>query len=175
MVSLSWLSWLRHYIQATRYDGDFLKISEVVWRTKQGQMRKIIPLSGAPFYTSQFALGTRWCLQLCLNGDGFGKGTHLSFFLTIKRGEYNTLLSWPFEQVVTLMLLDIVQAFRPEPPSSSFWQPKTKINISSGCPKFAPLSVLNNPSYVRNDTSISFLIVQSYFSCFCFKTSSLLV
>ena len=74
------------------------------------------------------------------------------------RGEYDALLSWPFQQMVTLMLLDqdkrknVVQCFRPEPSSSSFWQPKTEMNVASGCPKFAPLSVLDNPSYTRSDT-----------------------
>ena len=92
--------------------------------------RKTISLCSAPFYTSRF--GYKMCLWLYLNGDGAGKGTHLSFFLTIMRGEYDALLSWPFQQMVTLMLLDqdkrknIVQAFRPEPSSSSFWQPKTE-------------------------------------------------
>ena len=60
--------------------------------------------------------------------------------------------------MVTLTLLDqdkrknIVQAFRPKRSSSSFPQPKTEINIASGCDKFAPLSVLSHPSYVIYDT-----------------------
>ena len=118
-------------------------------------MGKTISLYSAPFFTSRF--GYKLCLRLYLNGDGAGKGTHLSFFLTIMKGEYDALLNWPFQQMVTLMLLDqdkkknIVQAFRPEPSSSSFWQPKTEMNIASGCPKFAPLSVLSNPSYVIKD------------------------
>ena len=47
---------------------------------------------------------------------------------------------------------NIVQAFRPDPSSPSFCQPKTEMNIASGCPKFAPLSVLSHLSYVKNDT-----------------------
>jgi len=38
-----------------------------------------------------------------MDGDGSGKGTHLSF-LTIMRREYDALLTWPFKQAVTLML-----------------------------------------------------------------------
>jgi hypothetical protein len=26
------------------------------------------------------------------------------------------------------------------------------MNVASGCPKFAPLSILDNPSYVKDDT-----------------------
>ena len=39
-----------------------------------------------------------------MDGDGSGKGTHLSFFLTVMKGEYDALLQWPFKQTVTLML-----------------------------------------------------------------------
>ena len=41
-----------------------------------------------------------------MDGDGSGKGTHLSFFLTLMRGEYDALLTRSFRQTVTLMLLD---------------------------------------------------------------------
>ena len=146
-----------HTLQATSYNGEFIwKIPEVARRTKEAIIGKTIFVYSTPFFTSRF--GYRMCLRLYLNGDGTGRGTHLSFLLTIMKGEYDTLLSWPFQQMVTLMLLDhnkkndIVQAFRPEPSSPSFWQPKTEMNVASGCPKFASLSVLNNPSYVRNDT-----------------------
>ena len=27
-----------------------------------------------------------------------------------------------------------------------------EINVASGCPKFAPLSILDNPSYIKDDT-----------------------
>ena len=144
-------------LQATSYNGEFIwKIPEVARRTREAQMGKTLSLYSAPFFTSRF--GYRLCLRVYLNGDGAGKGTHLSFFLTIMRSEYDGLLKWPFQQMVTLLLLDqdkranIVQAFRPEPSSSSFQKPKTAMNIASGCPKFAPLSVLSNPSYVKEDT-----------------------
>ena len=59
---------------------------------------------------------------------------------------------------MSLTLLDqdggknIAQAFKPEPTSSSFQRPRNEMNIASGCPMFAPLSVLNNASYVKDDT-----------------------
>ena len=93
-----------------------------------------------------------------MDGDGSGKGTHLSLFLTLMRGEYDVLLPWPFKQTVTLMLLDqdkqedIFQSFRPDPFSSSFQKPTNEMNVASGCPKFAPLSILENPSFVKDDT-----------------------
>ena len=71
-----------------------------------------------------------------MDGDRDGKETHLSFFLTLMRGEYDALLPWPFKQTVTLMLLDqdrqkdIVQSFRPEPTSSSFQRPRNEMSIA---------------------------------------------
>jgi len=99
------------------------------------------------------------CLRIYLNGDGMGKGSHLSVFFVVMRGNYDALLRWPFRQKVTLMLLShnqrdhVVDAFRPDPTSSSFKKPTTEMNIASGCPLFASLDVLDNPSsgYVKDD------------------------
>ena len=39
-----------------------------------------------------------------MDGDGSGKGTHLSFFLTLIRGEYDALVTWPFRQTAAMTL-----------------------------------------------------------------------
>jgi len=99
------------------------------------------------------------CLRMYLNGDGMGKGSHLSIFFVVMRGMFDALLRWPFRQKVTLMLLSqhqrehVVDAFRPDPTSSSFKRPTTEMNIASGCPLFASLDVLDSPSngYVKDD------------------------
>ena len=143
-------------MQATSYNGNFVwKINEVQRRIQEAKSSKVISLYSAPFYTSRY--GYKLCLRLYMDGDGSGKGTHLSFFLTIMRGEYDALLTWPFRQSVTLALInqdkqrDVVQSFRPEPSSSSFQRPRKEMNVASGCPMFAPVSVLNNPSFVKDD------------------------
>jgi len=41
-----------------------------------------------------------------LNGDGNGKGTHLSIFMEIQPGEYDALLPWPFAHEFTFTLFD---------------------------------------------------------------------
>ena len=141
----------------TGYNGTFIwKIPEVRKRRGEARSGRTISLYSAPFYTSRH--GYKMCLRLYMDGDGSGKGTHFSFFLTLMRGEYDALLPWPFRQTVTLMLLDqdkqkdIFQSFRPDPSSSSFQRPIHEMNVASGCPKFAPLSILDNPSYVKDDT-----------------------
>ena len=160
------LALLVQTLQATSYNGQFIwKIPEVAQRTQEAKSGKTISLYSAPFYTSQF--GYKLCLRLYLDEDGSGKGSHLSFFLTIMRGEYDALLPWPFGQMVTLMLLDqvgkkhVIQCFKPEATSSSFWRPESDMNVASGCPKFAPLSVLSNPSYVRDDTMFFKVLIET--------------
>ena len=144
-------------LQATSYSGVFVwKIPEVKRRRQEAKMGRTISLYSAPFYTSRH--GYKLCLRLYMDGDGSGKGSHLSFFLTVMRGEFDSLLQWPFKQTVSLMLLDqdrqrdVIQSFRPEPSSASFQRPRMEMNVASGCPNFAPLSVLDNPSYVKEDT-----------------------
>lgn len=152
------LALLVQTLQATSYSGTFIwKIPEVTRRREEAMSGKTVSLYSAPFYTSRF--GYKLCLRVYMDGDGSGKGTHLSFFITIMKGEYDALLQWPFNQMVTLMLLDqssskkhIVQCFKPEPTSSSFWRPQSDMNVASGCPKFVSLSVLNDSSYVKDDT-----------------------
>ena len=144
-------------LQATSYSGVFVwKIPEVARRRQEAKTGRTISLYSAPFYTSRH--GYKLCLRLYMDGDGSGKRSHLSFFFTIMRGEFDSLLQWPFKQTVSLVLLDqdrqrdIVQSFRPEPASASFQRPRMEMNVASGCPNFTPLSVLDNPSYAKEDT-----------------------
>lgn len=44
------------------------------------------------------------CLRIYLNGDGTGRGTHLSLFFVVMRGHSDALLKWPFNQKVTLIV-----------------------------------------------------------------------
>lgn len=41
------------------------------------------------------------CLRLYFNGDGTGRGTHLSLFFVVMRGKCDALLKWPFSQKVS--------------------------------------------------------------------------
>ncbi|KAK2566056.1 TNF receptor-associated factor 2 [Acropora cervicornis] len=87
------------------------------------------------FYTSRY--GYKMCERIYLNGDGMGRGTHISLSFVVMRGEYDAILRWPFGQKVTFMLLDqdnvehVIDAFRPDPNSSSFQRPRRETNIAS--------------------------------------------
>ena len=97
------------------------------------------------------------CIQAYLNGDRIGFSTHLSVFFMLMRGEYNPILKWPFKSKVSLVLLDqnmrqhIVQTFILKLESSLFHRPRLDMNLGSGCPHFAKLSVLDEGNYVTNN------------------------
>ena len=116
---------------------------------------KTVSLYSPVFYTGHHGYKLR--VRIYLNGDGLGKGTHISLFFVVCKGRYDALLSWPFRQKVTMMILDqdniehVVDSFRPDPHSSSFQKPKNEMNVASGCPFFMPLAHLDTRSYVRDD------------------------
>ena len=115
------------------------------------------------FYTSQF--GYKMCARIYMNGDGFGKGTHISLFFVVMKGEYDALLPWPFQKKITMMLLDqnngehMIDAFRSDPESSSFQRPKNNMNVASGSPLFMPLNGLSNRAFVKEETMFIKIIV----------------
>ncbi|XP_020896332.1 TNF receptor-associated factor 3 isoform X1 [Exaiptasia diaphana] len=142
----------------------------LVWKVDQMARRHADATSGRqvsfyspPFYTDPH--GYKMCARIYLNGDGMGKGTHISLFFVIMRGEYDPLLKWPFRQKVTMMLLDqdneehVIDAFRPDPSSSSFQKPRGAMNIASGCQMFCPHSELQRHAYIRDDVMFIKIIV----------------
>ena len=141
---------------ASTHNGAFLwRIPEMKRRIRDAKLGRITSIYSPPFYTGRN--GYKMCIRAYLNGDGTGEGTHLSIFFVLMRGEYDPLLEWPFDHKVSLILVDqdqkkhLVQTFKPNTQSSSFQRPKCDMNVASGCPEFAKLSVLDNPSYVKDD------------------------
>uniref|UniRef100_A0A665TGG0 TNF receptor-associated factor n=1 Tax=Echeneis naucrates TaxID=173247 RepID=A0A665TGG0_ECHNA len=145
-------------MSATTFDGIFVwRISDFAKKRQDAIAGRAPAMFSPAFYTSKY--GYKMCLRIYLNGDGTGRGSHLSLFFVVMRGLSDALLKWPFNQKVTLMLLDqsnrehIIDAFRPDVTSSSFQRPVSEMNIASGCPLFCPLSKLDTKnSYIRDDT-----------------------
>ena len=136
------------------------KVNDLTRRTREARLGRTLSLYSPPFYTSPH--GYRVCLRAYLNGDGSGRGTHVSLYVVIMKSEYDDLLSWPFAYTVHLSLINQVEPlnksrsvyrqFTPSASSSSFQKPQDTFNIASGFPEFAPVSVLNDPLYSKNDT-----------------------
>ncbi|NWX06381.1 TRAF2 factor, partial [Caloenas nicobarica] len=147
------------FSEQASYDGVFLwKITDVGRKLQDSVTGRTVSLYSPAFYTAKY--GYKVCLRVYLNGDGTGKGTHVSLFFVVMKGDYDALLPWPFRHKVTFMLLDqnnrehIIDAFRPDLTSASFQRPVNDMNVASGCPLFLPLSKLQSPkyAYVKEDT-----------------------
>ncbi|XP_073465454.1 TNF receptor-associated factor 3 isoform X3 [Aquarana catesbeiana] len=154
-------------LETASYNGVLIwKIRDYKRRKQEAVMGKTLSLYSQPFYTGYF--GYKMCARVYLNGDGMGKNTHLSLFFVIMRGEYDSLLPWPFKQKVSLMLMDqgpsrrhLGDAFKPDPNSSSFKKPTGEMNIASGCPVFVAQTVLENGTYIKDDTIFIKVIVDT--------------
>ena len=55
-----------------------------------------------PFYT--YTRGYKMCLKVYANGEGDGKGTHVSVYANVMRGAFDGNLKWPFQGRVVLQL-----------------------------------------------------------------------
>ncbi|KAL5011673.1 hypothetical protein ScPMuIL_010224 [Solemya velum] len=146
-------------LELSSYDGSLLwKLPDFGKKRIEAIKGKTTSIYSPVFHTSR--TGYKMCARLYPNGDGMGKGTHVSLFFVLMRGHYDDILTWPFQERVTFMLLDqngkdhVVDSFRPDPSSSSFKKPVSEMNIASGCPLLLPLVRLDDQStgYVKNDT-----------------------
>ncbi|WP_163370803.1 hypothetical protein [Endozoicomonas acroporae] len=135
----------------------------LLWKIDQFDAKRSDAISGKTnilfspvFFTDVF--GYKLCAKLYLNGDGFGKDSHISLFLVVMKGDYDETLDWPFRHKVNFTIRgpsrdeDVHDSFRPDPDSSSFQRPKKNYNIASGCPCLLKLTRENLDKYVKNNT-----------------------
>ena len=154
-------------LERATYNGILLwKIDDFNRRRREAVDGVTLSLYSTPFYTSRH--GYKMCARVYLNGDGLGKGTHLSFFFVIMRGPFDALLVWPFKQKVTLTLINqagkkhVTDSFRPDPHSSSFQRPGRKeMNIASGCPMFIRVEHLLNGGFIKDDCIFLRIVVDT--------------
>ena len=144
-------------IENSNHDGTMVwKVPQFSQRMEDAKSGKYTSIFSLPFYTSRY--GYKMCLRLYILGDGIGKGSHMSLFFVIMRGEFDNILQWPFTHKVSFRLInqtggrDIVDTFQPDPMSSSFRKPKNDMNIASGCPRFVSHDDLHNGGYIVEDT-----------------------
>ena len=130
-------------------------VPQACQKFRDAKIGNISSIYSPPFYSKRN--GYKMCIKAYLNGTDSGEGTHLSVFFVLMKGKYDSLLQWPFNHDVSLILVDqdrkkdLVQTFKPDPQSSAFKRPKTNMNIAIGYEEFADLSVLDRTSYVKDD------------------------
>ena len=144
-------------IENSNYDGTMVwKIPQFSQRMTDAQSGKYTSIFSLPFYTGRY--GYKMCLRLYILGDGIGKGSYMSLFFVLMKGEFDNILQWPFTHKVTFKLInqgtgrDVVDTFQPDPMSSSFKKPRSDMNIASGCPRFVSHSDLQSGGYIVEDT-----------------------
>ena len=138
-------------------NGVFIwKIPDIRRRFRDAMEGRTISLYSPPFYTSPH--GYRMCVRTYLNGDGIGKGTHMSVFFVLMRSEHDSLLTYPFKQSVRFTLVNqanpassITEAFVPDLSSPSFQRPEKDMNVASGFPKFARQSILHDENFTQGN------------------------
>ena len=114
------------------------------------------------------------CLKVYASGIGMSKGTHVSMFVHLMRGEFDDHLKWPFRRDIAVQLLNqlgegedhaLVIPFTERTPDDSAGRVIAGDRGESGCgiPKFVSHSILREPPkttrrYLMND-------------CLCFRVS----
>ncbi|XP_044199562.1 TNF receptor-associated factor 5 [Thunnus albacares] len=148
-------------LEATSYDGKLIWKIQDFRKKQEAEAKGQSPcLSSVPFHTGR--CGYKMAVKAYLNGDGEGRGTHLSLYVVLMPGDFDALLPWPFKQTVCLSVLDQSGAgnhrslsFRPDPTSKSFQRPAADGNVAVGFSCFIPLNKLETPqnaAYVIDDT-----------------------
>ncbi|XP_003388778.1 PREDICTED: TNF receptor-associated factor 5-like [Amphimedon queenslandica] len=119
------------------------------------------------FYTSPG--GYKMSLRVDPNGNGKGKGTHVSCFMCLEAGEYDDTLEWPFQGEVTIELLNQLEDKNHKKENVSFdestpGQGKERVNegrntVGMGHQKFIPheawefeYNPFTNCQYLKDDS-----------------------
>jgi len=144
---------------------------ELLWRIdgyskrfQSAQKDEDIEITSPAFYTHRH--GYKLQLSAFLNGNGSGLNTHVSLYIRVLPGEYDSLLEWPFTHDVTFRVLDqgdplsskrqhITVRFSPDPTWKNFQQPKANNDDDStlgfGYPKFVSHKELKDHNYLMGN------------------------
>ncbi len=109
-------------------------------------------LFSQPFFLEKYRY--KVCLQVSMDGIGGS----LSVFVHIMKGDFDSILDWPFEHRIAVKVKnqqqenDIVHIVRPE--STDIQKPEVDQNITFGTRNFPTYSALLTGGFVRDDSII---------------------
>ena len=112
-----------------------------------------------PFYAHP--MGYKMCLNVDAKGWDTGKGTHVSVFVFLMRGEFDDQLQWPFRGSVTIQLLNqrggeghhehtVLFNFQTPDKAACRVTVGKRAGTGLGTPRFIARSMLR-PNYLQND------------------------
>ena len=102
-------------------------------------------------------------LRIDLNGYGPGKGTHVSVFFQLMKGEFDDILEWPFDKLVTVVIIHPDDKYKYDKfvledavkykgnPLRSFQKPVKNQNEALGFAKIISHKKLHADDFVKND------------------------
>jgi len=116
------------------------------------------PIYSGPFQTSQwgYKVGTSMAIQM----NEKSKRGFISVSFIIFRGDYDSILQWPFPYPVTLCLVDlrgkqkhVIHSIRPDSRTAIFGRPLDDANVPYQIAEFCPVQKLieNGNNYVSDD------------------------
>ena len=148
----------------TSRDGVLVwKVQGVAAKMEEAKGSDGLELVSLPFFTSN--CGYKLQASLFLGGNGGGEDTHMSIYIKVLPGDFDSILKWPFKHTVSFTLLDqnpdrnsavnIVESFIPDPNWPNFSRPCTVEDpdqLGFGFPKFVPHGMLEVRNYIKDDT-----------------------
>lgn len=152
-------------LQATSVDGSLTWIIPKLEQKRDESESGVTPYIVSPsFHTSKS--GYKACAHFYAAGDGDGKGTHLSLYLSIVKGSFDAVLEWPFSRRVKFIVMSqkpgrqsIVKTFKPGP--STFPRPISAKGIAVGYAQLAPQSLLRDQDFVVDDVLYLKIIIDT--------------
>ena len=138
--------------KAKSFTWKIQNFSQEVRRAKQGGIFKT--LKSDPFYTER--CGYKMQLLLYPNGAKSAENTHISLYHSVIKGEYDALLTWPFNTAVKFTLIDQQSIFQQNVDYSFTHnvteRPKENSHSSLGTHEFVAHEKLKTRRYLVDDT-----------------------
>lgn len=104
--------------------------------------------------------GYKMRLQVSLNGQGDGEGTHMSVFFQLMKGKLDDYLKWPFDKLIDFVLIhqdDQSKYVTAKVETDkfkeikSFQKPVNYCNKGWGYAKFVSLKELHDGGFIKGD------------------------
>ena len=159
---------LKNAQEAIRKLQEKLHTRKMVWKIdefsrimREAKRELKMKIESDPFYTE--IPGYKLKALFFPNGCGSGRNTHLSVSIVVMKGEYDAILSWPFNMKVKFTLIDqeedplkrenVVFKFTPDNfKYTNFFRPKGSENTGRGKLQFISHLKLQERRYIVDDT-----------------------
>jgi len=143
--------------------------THLIWKIENYQEKFAEAKSGKkptifspPFLTSRF--GYKLIMSASLNGDGKAKGKFMSLFVMLCKGDYDSVLLWPYNHKISVTLLDqnedvekrnhITYIIKPNACKENLaflGKPAGERNAAFGAQKFVEQETINTNNYIAGD------------------------